>query len=176
MAILRKLLIWLSVPSILIVGLIGNYIFARRILLRLDNPADPIREISEHMEPVKQPVVFRSGLHFAEDTIRNHFVQQLRIPASVPDSGKDLIDIFEVAISNPNPQPLDVIRKQDVNYFSYGYLGIDDRYHQVTYYWGESDSTPSILVRKTRGDETGWGITLFNTRYIYRGRLSPTRW
>jgi hypothetical protein len=58
---------------------------------------------------------------------------------------------------NPYPQPFDVVRGRDVNYVSFGYVGIDDRYHQVTHYWGEADTTPSWLVRKVRGPRTGWG-------------------
>ena len=168
--ILRVLFPIAIVAALLAPALIGNYQFAQRYLLRVDRPADPFSDIPKRMFPVGRPLVLAAGGGGQDDAIRRRFSAAAGIAGrALPDTADPLIDISTVTKVNPNPQPWDVLLARGVNYLSYGYVGTDNRYHQVTYYWGESDSTPSPLVRKVRGSETGHGDYLVRyTVYLSR--------
>ena len=171
---------WLSLLLVaMLLLLIGNYLFAERYLLRLDWPRDPFTEIKQHLVPIANPVVLVGGGHGRDAPIAERFLAALgQHPGPLPDQSDSLVPIDYVAHANPYPQPLDVVRGFDISYVSFGYVGVDERYHQVTYYWGESDSTPSFLVRKVRGHETGWGdyfvrYTVFLSMDL---KPHPSRW
>ena len=156
--LMKALLLVVGASGVLLAALIGNYLFAQRFILRLNNPADPIAEIPKHMAAVARPLVLAAGGHGQDEAIRRRFSDAVGFHGeSLPETADALVDISYVAKVNPNPQPLAVLSGGPVSYLSYGYVGTDDRYHQVTHYWGESDGTPSVLVRSVRGGQTGWG-------------------
>ena|SRR5437899_913435 len=148
-------------------AVVGNYRFARHFLLHLNHPADPFSDISKQMSPVARPAVLLAGGHGRDEAMYGRFARAVGVSdgrRAIPNTNESLIDISYVTKANPNPQPWDVLLGRDVNYLSYGYAGTDDRYHQITYYWGESDSTPSPLVRKVRSNQTGAGK--YFVRYV----------
>lgn len=143
---------------VIVVLLAGNYVFAERYLLRLNLPRDPIADIPKHLAPIATPLVISTRTVDSQKQLPAHFLDALGLTNAVlPKNDSRLIPIADVARVNPYPQPLAVTRGETVDYLSFGYLGVDQGYHQVTYYWGESDSTPSLLVRKVRGSQTGEG-------------------
>lgn len=144
--------------GVLVAALVGNYLFAQCFILRVNCPANPMAEIPKHMAAVASPLTLVAGGRGREETLRSRFSQIVGLrDQTLPETADAFVDISYVAKANPNPQPLDSVSGRSVNHLSYGYVGKDERYHQVTYYWGESDSTPSFLVRKVRGRTTGWG-------------------
>src|SRR5215831_14653343 len=162
----RRALVW--VGGIVVAApllCVGNYLFACRYLLRLDNPTDPRLELLPRLTSISTPEVLATGGYGHEPKSAQEFRSALRLSSSqLPETSEHLIPIAAVAKANPYPQPFDVLEGRDVSYQSFGYIGTDERYHQVTYYWGESDTTPSFLVRKVRGRETGWGD--YFVRYV----------
>lgn len=75
----------------------------------------------------------------------------------LPSTHDWLIDISWITRANPYPPLLAEFNEgyeKQAAYFSFGYLGRDERYHQVTVYSGEADTIPSFLVRKVRGSDT----------------------
>src|SRR4029079_10954794 len=139
--------------------------FACRYLLRLDNPEDPRLEIPQHLAGIATPEVLVMGGFGRESKSAETFRSALGLASrTLPETSQHLISIDRITRTNPYPQPLAVMDGGTVNYQTFGYIGTDERYHQVTYYWGESDSTPSFLVAKSRGAETGWGD--YFVRYV----------
>lgn len=73
-----------------------------------------------------------------------------------------LVPVNQLARYNPYPPLLEQIRNEPIRYyFSFACLGKDERFYQVTQYQGETDTLPSLLVEKTRGEKT-----LFGDRFV----------
>ena len=135
-----------------------NLWFVSHYLLRLQNPADPISELPLHMPPIKCPLFATGGANGLNAPIREHFLSTLGLGSGgLPTTHHLLVDIGYITRVSPYPQPNSALLDQPVHHLTAGYIGTDNQYHQVTYYWGEADSTPSPLVEKVRGNETGWG-------------------
>jgi hypothetical protein len=78
-----------------------------------------------------------------------------RALSSVDHSHPDLVPLETIVRLNPYPQPL---RTQNYPYWlSVGYRTGDNRYHQITWYGGEADTTPSFLVKSVTPRATGGG-------------------
>jgi hypothetical protein len=159
------------------IGLVANYFFAERYLLRLDWPSDPFASISKHLVAVREPVALIAGGRGKDEPVLRGFTAAVGLTSPMrPALANTLIPIQQVTRGNPYPQPFAVVNGRDVDYVSYGYVGADGRYHQVTHYWGESDATPSILVKKVRGPQTGWGDYFVRyTVYLSRDLKSKPR-
>lgn len=100
--------------------------------------------MSSDMKPVAGDLFRRMGVRVGVD--------------EVPREHPLLIDLSWIQHANPYPPLLaEISESYQSSYFSLGYLGVDQRYHQVTMYVGESDTLPTVLVEKVRGKSTLWG-------------------
>lgn len=153
----RNLLLILVCLPTLVLGLVGiNYLFIKR-LLHLDRNLSPVEQagfvpivqplvlaMSSDMKPVVGDLFFRMGVSAGIDQI--------------PREHPLLIRLSWIQRANPYPPLLaEISESYQASYCSFGYLGVDRRYHQVTLYQGESDSLPTFLVGKVRGRSTLWG-------------------
>lgn len=156
--------------------LVGNYIFASRYLIRLETPRDPFAGIERRMAPISRPVAFATyrSTRDAPTAVAQQLLDAIGVTAdTLPGTGDYLVPIDHVARVNPYPQPLNVVYGSTPSYLSFGYIGTDEQYHQVTHYWGESDTTPSILTRKVRGDATRYGDHFVRYTVFLSRRLKP---
>jgi hypothetical protein len=62
-----------------------------------------------------------------------------------------LLTFEQVEALNPHPPVLKAPFAYHPYWLSLGYLSDDARYHQITWYGGEADTTPSVLVPKVSG-------------------------
>ena len=100
---------------------------------------------------------------------------------SVERSRPEYIPLETVIRLNPYPQ---VLRTEDDPYWlSVGYRSTDARYHQITWYGGESDTTPSLLVKKVTPRATGWGdyfvrytVALSKETPAHPGQIEALQW
>ena len=118
----------------------------------------PFAHVRGFRPELREVLVFDQGGHLSPERI-DGFASALGIPSStitaLAPSHPDLIPLEAVIRLNPYPQ---VLRTDDYPYWlSVGYRSRDARYHQVTWYGGESDTTPSLLVKKVTLFATGWG-------------------
>ena len=146
-------LIGLPVAGALLTAL--NYLLVLEVL-RINK--DPLAEIARRMPTIARPLVLESSEDMrgvARDFLLGLGLTPQTIQA-LPRQHSLLIDLTWIARANPYP-PL--LGEYNPNYgrpstFSLGYIGREGHYHQVTYYNGEADTTPSFLVRKIRGEQT----------------------
>lgn len=127
------------------------------VLLRLVH--DPLAEAGEWMVPMSTPVVLTAGDRQSLWTAREELRKLgITLPNDLPQKHPLLLDISWVQAANPYP-PLLAEFNPDYgrSYFSFGYLGIDGRYHQLSTLSGETDTTPSLFIKKVRGAQTNWG-------------------
>jgi len=118
----------------------------------------PFEHVRAFRAEVREVLAFERGGHLAPETI-DDFAAALGVQTSgltsLERSHPDHIPLEAVIRLNPYPQ---VLRTQNYPYWlSLGYRSTDSRYHQVTWYGGESDTTPSLLVKKVTPRATGWG-------------------
>lgn len=152
----RLLLILICLPS-LVLGLVGiNYLLIAR-LLHLDRSLSPVKQ--RDFVPVARPLVLEMSGDMkpaAEDLLRRMGVS-VGID-QIPREHPLLVNISWIQRSNPHPPILaEISGNYRSSYCSFGYLGTDGRFHQVTLYGGESDTLPSFLVERVRGRSTLWG-------------------
>lgn len=145
----------------LALSLLLNFVLARKIL-RLEDPLRSIDRISGEMAAPLKPLVFVAHEKEAGSLLLRRFLQAVglseEVARSLPTSHPLLTPVEQLARYNPYPPLLaEALGGSIPGSISYGYLGIDHRYHQVTYYAGEADTTPSCLVQKVRGRYTGGG-------------------
>lgn len=171
----REIAWGLAIPVGLALLLAGNFLFATRCLLRLDTPTHPFSRIERHLAPIARPVAFATGRSNRDIPMGDsqQFLAAMGMTeAALPKTNEHLVPIDHIARANPYPQPLSVVYGTEPSYMSFGYIGTDGQYHQVTYYWGEADTTPSVLTPKVPG---GFGEGDYFVRYtVYLSqRLQP---
>jgi hypothetical protein len=106
---------------------------------------------------IREVLVFERGGHLVPSTI-DEFSAALGVPVSALTARErphpDYIPLETVIRLNPYPQ---VLRTEFYPYWlSVGYRTSNGQYRQITWYGGEADTTPSLLVRKVTR-RTGWG-------------------
>jgi hypothetical protein len=154
----------------LLVALVANYLFAIHVVLRIRNYPSP--DFDGTMTPVAEPIVLtplpsqlpalgivsRVGAHRPD----------------LPTHSKLLIEIDDVDRANPHPNLAATNRGDKPAGRSFGYLGTDGRYHQLTVYLGMAPTTPSWLFRD-RGVEGGTGTDYdyFLCYTVYLSRAQP---
>jgi hypothetical protein len=144
---------------ILLASLVGVNFFAISWLLHLD--FDVLSGAETQLVPVAKPLVLKVDedgnlREAAQEMVARLGVKDQLLPSSHPL----LVDISWVQRANPHPPLLAEVSegyRRQLGYCSFGYLGVDERYHQVTLYVGESDTLPTFLVEKVRGRSTLWG-------------------
>jgi len=142
--------------------LIPNYFLAQKIL-RLEEHHHI--DIKDKIVPVRLPLVlkYELGERATENPAVAKIIEQAGLSpgdaAALPSEHPELVDIEWVRRANPYPPLLYGYYSTGYHYgfVSFGYMGVDDDYHQITFYRGEADSTPSLFIPKTRGSQTGWG-------------------
>ena len=148
-----SLLLGLPLLVAMLVGL--NFIVISQ-LLHIDS--DVLSRVESEFVPVAKPLVLKVD----EDENLSEAAQEVLAALHVrgnhlPRRHPLLIDISWVQRANPYPPLLAEVSsgyKMQLGYCSFGYLGVDGRYHQVTLYVGEADSLPSFLVKKVRQSYT----------------------
>lgn len=148
------ILVGLPAAGVLLTGL--NYLL---VLQALRINKEPLAEIAPRLPPIGKPLVLESSEDM-KSTARD-FLQGLDLAPQVidalPNQHPLLIDLDWIARANPHP-PL--LREYNNNYahssgvFSFGYLEQNGNYHQITFYSGEADTTPSFLVKKAGKGQT----------------------
>lgn len=152
-----KKIFWITAIPIFI---LCNYVFTL-FLLRIDFSTDPFQKVSKDMVSIKEPLVFSKNWPNVFDIQK--FAQYVGIKENIlynlPIDHPFLVKLDWITKANPYPPLLSEIYNLESQpiYFSFGYIGNDEKYHQITLYKGESDTTPSVLVQKVRGSATGWG-------------------
>lgn len=75
---------------------------------------------------------------------------------SIPRTNKHRIVIDWLERANPFPPLLNTFQPSysKPEEISVGYVDEDKYYHQITFYCGESDTTPSLFTKKVRGTST----------------------
>lgn len=129
--------------------------------------SDPFSEVAQVRDQIRKVVAFDSGGDCGRCFVG--FMQALDLPeaellAAQGQSQELLVTLEQVEALNPYP-PVLKPPFYHPSWLSLGYLSDDDRYHQVTWYGGEADTTPSILVPKVPG-RTGQGD--YFVRYTVR--------
>lgn len=148
----------------LLLGCLGwvNYLLSKR-LVGLQSAELAISDAQRDMVDVSRPLVLESGGSLTKsatlELLRDVGMYNSEI-ARLPNEHPLLLGLPWIQRANPYPPTLGEYNPGytfNSGHFSYGYLGVDSRYHQLTYYYGESDTTPSLLVRKAPGDDTNDG-------------------
>lgn len=128
-------------------------------LLRLEQPAEALTRLNSYLVPVREPLVLSAVGFDGRPELLRRFLDAVGLHAAdeIPATHPLLIPIEWVAAANPYTPLLAEYTDYSMSAVSLGYLGDDGRYHQVSFYLGEADTTPSWLVTKVRGSETRWG-------------------
>jgi hypothetical protein len=137
--------------------------------------------VAKVRDQIRQVVAFDTGgncLACLSNFAQALGLQDLELLAAADKSLEWLVTFDQVDALNPYPPVLKPPFSYHPYWISLGYLSDDDRYHQVTWYGGEADTTPSILVRKVPG-RSGWGdyfvrYTVVMSREITRQPLSTS--
>ena len=116
----------------------------------------PFQHVRGIRTEVREVIAFERGGHVRPEML-DDFARALgmstRALTSLDHSHPDFVPLETIVRLNPYPQPL---RTQNYPYWlSVGYRSGDNRYHQITWYGGEADTTPSLLVVTARA--TGGG-------------------
>ncbi|MCP4548093.1 MAG: hypothetical protein GY835_16640 [bacterium] len=133
---------------------------AVRHVLRIDRSFQD--ELKAHLTPLKEPLALTMyGYGARSAPFWKSYLDDLGLVAGdladLPDQHPELIGFSEAAKLNPYPPLLFEVSEgyaYDRKFISFAYRGEDDRFHQLTQYSGEADTTPSIFVPKVRGDYT----------------------
>jgi hypothetical protein len=153
----------------LVVALIANYLLAVHVVLRIRNYPTP--DFGGTITPVAEPVVL-TALHSQLPAFG--FVSRLAAHRpDLPTESKLLVEVDDVDRANPYPNLAATNRGEKPEGRSFGYIGTEGRYHQVTVYVGMAPTTPSWLFRD-RSIEGGKGADydyfLCYTVYLSRDR------
>ena len=152
---------------ILLAVLVGVNFYVISRLLRVDS--DVLSGVKAQLVPVGKPLVLKVDEDGNLREAAHEIAALLGVKGQdLPSSHPLLVDISWVQRANPYPPLLAEISegyRRQLGYCSFGYLGVDDRYHQVTLYVGESDTLPAFLVEKVRGRSTLWGD--YFTQYLF---------
>lgn len=146
------LLVVICLPTLVSVLVGINYLLISH-LLHLDRDLSPAEQAG--FVPVAKPLVLAMSSDMrraAEETLLRSGIRSG--VDQIPKEHPLLIDISWIQSANPYPPLLAEIGGYRSSYFSFGYLGADERYHQVTLSVGETDTLPTFLVEKVRGRRT----------------------
>jgi hypothetical protein len=135
---------------------------------------DRFADVRVFRPEIREIVAFERGGYVPETDV-DGFAAAVGVASttlnSVDASHRLFIPLETVIRLNPYPQ---ILRTQYYPYWlSVGYRSTDDRFHQITWYGGESDTTPSILVRKVRPQETGSGDYFIRYTVILSKETTP---
>jgi hypothetical protein len=143
------LIVGLPAAGVLLTGL--NYLL---VLQALRINKEPLAEIASQLPPIEKPLVLESseGMKSAARDFLQGLDLAPQVIEALPGQHPLLIDLEWIARINPYP-PL--LGEYNPNYgrpnsFSFGYIDREGNYHQMTFYSGEADTTPSFLVKKAR--------------------------
>lgn len=161
--------------AFLAAALFLNFFLARRFL-RVEERTEPLARIADQMGPVATPLVLSIENEYGPDAeARRAFLEAVGLTseaaALLPARHPQLVVVDDLARYNPYPPLLVETSGSIRSWMTFGYLGTDGLYHQVTHYYGEADTTPSPFVCKVRGNETHYGDH-FVTYTIY-GKKDP---
>ncbi len=152
---------------ILLASLVGINFYIISRLLHIDS--DVLSGAESQFVHVAKPLVLKVDENENLREAAQELVALLGVKRQpLPSSHPLLIDILWVQRANPYPPLLAEVSegyRQQLGYCSFGYLGVDGRYHQITLYVGESDTLPTFLVKKVRGGSTLWGD--YFTQYLF---------
>jgi hypothetical protein len=153
----------------LAVALITNYLLAIHVVLRIRNYPTP--DFVGTPIPVSEPVVLTA---LQSQLPAFGFVSRLAAHRpDLPTESKLLIEVDDVDRANPHPNLAATNRGEKPEGRSFGYIGTDGRYHQVTVYVGMAPTTPSWLFRDRSiegGKGTDYDYFLCYTVYLSRDR------
>lgn len=153
-----------------------NYLIALR-LLRLSPPSEDFAGVHSFAKSCRTPLVASVGEIELAQPMTSRFFATVGLDESewlrLPSTHSKFVDIGWILRANPYPPFLSEIKGQLPAHISYGCLGEEGDYYQVTFTGGEADSTPSILTPKMRGSRTGHGD--YFVRYIFylKRKMSP---
>jgi len=157
--ILKKTLLVLILLAITPILFKINFYFANYILKN-----DSVYTDKKYPIAIKKPLVFTYRTNETYGSIKNplEFFKNkfdIDINTTLPSKHPLLVDIDWVMKANPYPPLLgEYTEAYPVpNYISFGYIDLLDNYKQITYYYGEADTTPSIFMNKVRSSSTYWG-------------------
>lgn len=163
----RFLLLVGGIPLIITVLSCVNYLVICS-LLRIDR--DPVEKIRSQAVPVSKPLVLVGSddvIEYARDLVRQMVGNDSAI--RVPSIHSLLIEDSWVRRANPYPPLLADVAERELyrsSFFSFGYIGKNGRYCQITFLSGEADTLPSFLVRKVRGEMTQGGDYFLNYAFV----------
>lgn len=155
-----------------------NYLLCLRLLGLADAKsfADSLSELPQGVKPVTLNGSEPRLLAHAQSVLVRRGFNEEEIKA-LPTKHELEVEISWIQAANPYPPVLaeyDPGYSRFWNFISFGYIGLDGRYHQITYYGGEADTTPSFLVQKVRGEETGYGDYFVGYLVTVARELRPT--
>ncbi|MFL6202993.1 MAG: hypothetical protein ACJ76J_27815 [Thermoanaerobaculia bacterium] len=150
------LLILICLPALML-GLVGvNYLVIKQ-LLHLDRSLSPVEQSG--FIPMAKPLVLAMSTDMKP--LVGELFRRMGVRVGIEQIPREhplLIHLSWIQRANPYPPVLaEISESYQSSYFSFGYLGVDRRYHQVTLYGGELDTLPTFLVKKVRGRSTLWG-------------------
>ena len=177
------------VPAVWVLSIVVAYCLAYAAVswllgFRFDGTEiPPFQHVRGIRTEVREVIAFERGGQVRPEML-DDFAGALGMSApaltSLDHSHPDFVPLETIVRLNPHPQPL---RTENYPYWlSVGYRSWDDRYHQITWYGGEADTTPSLLwlrpgdyfvrytmkVSKRRRSRPWW--------QVYRGSSYEGRW
>lgn len=152
-----KIIKWIAI----IIGLILLNLIILECLLRVGGLFQTISEVRLNEELIRAEQIFDFSPNMEERLI----ILGLEHTFDFDHNGKgNRISYLEVEQNNPHPPILHLFDSAYVIYNK------DNKRKQITILSGESDTTPSILVEKVRGNETGFGDH-FITYIFYQSEM-----
>lgn len=168
----RHLLVLMGVALVAVAALVALNYSVAVALLRLEDGDEMFDRLSRSVEPVETPLAFSVGGIEPDHPSVGRFSESVGLTAAMrrglPETHPQLIDLPWILAASPYPPTLDEIQGPEPPHLSFGYLGGDGDFHQVTFFGGEADTTPSVLTPKARRDKTGHGD--FFVRYAFQLR------
>jgi hypothetical protein len=150
---------WLTILILLALGCL-NYLTA---VFLLGLKPSTLEEVLSNVSPTSTPLFLEAreirALSFAQKAIIQAGFNKRTVEELPCNHGLE-IRLSWIRAANPYPPLLAEFSsnyQKQWPFVSFGYLGPDAKYHQITYYGGEADTTPSILVPKVRGPSTEGG-------------------
>lgn len=158
MTVIMKIIKWVFI----IFGLILFNFLVTEYLLRVNGLVESIHESTLDSELKSADYIFDFSTDMKERLIGLKLENKFDLES--PDKVKR-IPYNKVESYNPYPPILHLFKSDYVVYSK------DSKIKQITILSGESDATPSVLVSKSRGGQTGWG-DYFVTYIFYQNHIN----
>ncbi|HKH45958.1 MAG TPA: hypothetical protein VKM72_14950 [Thermoanaerobaculia bacterium] len=150
---------WVIISLLTALGCI-NYLTAVLLLgLRPSALEDVLSDVPATSTPLFLQAREEQTLRFAQKALIQAGFNQKTVE-ELPRSHALEVSLTWIRTANPYPPLLAEFSSnytRQWSFVSFGYLGSDAKLHQITYYGGEADTTPSFLVSKVRGPSTEGG-------------------